>query len=259
MQYFSVLLAATLTGAVSAMPAWQECPAGTSYFVCASPSFKGCCSVDACHLGYCPDGAKTTQATRVEIQPIASSTSAFPMTSTPAVPKRCNKFVPEMRNVFPDRPKESSNKTDFFWVSQDQDGKNKRNQVMIFRDVPKSSKNCGLSWTVPNRDRNFAYAQTGYLAIQELKLDGKTFEEKVGKEVTYEKVKGLVNTEARLGADTTNWPQLGENGTHSAGSPKACGGDIAFLVEVGGKVDKNAGAVIIGQKEGHGFYITYEC
>ncbi|KAI9883718.1 MAG: hypothetical protein M1823_004522 [Watsoniomyces obsoletus] len=33
----------------------QSCPAGTSFYACGSPEFRGCCSVDACTARGCPD------------------------------------------------------------------------------------------------------------------------------------------------------------------------------------------------------------
>lgn len=34
----------------------MSCPSGKQYYVCAKGDFQGCCTVDPCTSGVCPDG-----------------------------------------------------------------------------------------------------------------------------------------------------------------------------------------------------------
>lgn len=65
----------------------SDCKAGTQWWVCNSPQYRGCCSVDACHRGGCPDEpSRTITATPVDPTNTSSATqstiTASPLAST---------------------------------------------------------------------------------------------------------------------------------------------------------------------------------
>ncbi|KAF4581181.1 hypothetical protein GQ602_007318 [Ophiocordyceps camponoti-floridani] len=40
----------------------SECPRGTTFYACAETDFHGCCAVDPCRTGLCPDGGRKTDS-----------------------------------------------------------------------------------------------------------------------------------------------------------------------------------------------------
>ena len=275
MHYLPVVIAAALAGAVSAAPqpqygyAWVECPAGTYYSACYKTGFYGCCSVDACQLDWCPDdnapirpdgdGSASNVAAPPKSKTNPPKNNAPPpakQSSKPSSPKTCQSFVTSNYNVFPDQPQESTANSTFLWVSQDSNGRNRRDQVMVFSGVPATAKNCQLRWTVPDKERIFAFAHNGLMEVYPLKLDNKKFKDVLGeKKITWDSVKGLKPEKNSGTADTTNWPQVEPARLHLVGALPTCGTEIAVLLSLKGE----QGAVIIGQKEGHGFFVEYDC
>ncbi|KAF2202023.1 hypothetical protein GQ43DRAFT_440074 [Delitschia confertaspora ATCC 74209] len=110
-------------------------------------------------------------------------------------------------------------------------GENKRNQAMIFPDVPKGAKNCSLNWIIQEKG-SFAYTHDGLMRAYELDLSDKTLQEKVDRRefVEWEHVKDLsmMGMDATsYTPDTTFWPELAA-ADHGVGMMKYCGGEMAF-------------------------------
>lgn len=271
MHSLSLLLAAGLTTIASAAPAWTECPSGSSYYVCAKNGFSGCINYDPCNMDTAPaaipaGGPAVTSTTK----PAPSSVSKLPVSSSPTAtipsntprpktPGKCESFNPTLYYVFPDQPSVSLPNSTYFWLSSDNGSKNKRDIVALW-DLPEDAKNCGLSWVVPPRENNFAFAVSATIRAYDIDLKGKkTIFDTIGtKDVSFEKVKDLVAEKSAMGSDTTNWPQLTETGASGgSGSTAKCGGQVALYFSLDQQGQQ--GATIIGQKEGHGYYLTYDC
>src|ERR1700760_2478411 len=59
----------------------QSCQAGQSYYVCATPAFRGCCSIDPCGGNGCPDGGGSNNVASCKF---LSSFSSLCFLSSPA-------------------------------------------------------------------------------------------------------------------------------------------------------------------------------
>ncbi|RDW84303.1 hypothetical protein BP6252_01893 [Coleophoma cylindrospora] len=66
----------------------SDCAAGTTFYICKSNSFSGCCSVDPCDLPSCPDATTEGSSTHptgtlvVTANTASSSTGSFDLTAT---------------------------------------------------------------------------------------------------------------------------------------------------------------------------------
>ncbi|KAF2194490.1 hypothetical protein K469DRAFT_705950 [Zopfia rhizophila CBS 207.26] len=264
--HFCTLLAATaLTGFAAAAPAPEVpgggCPIGTHFYTCFKNGFRGCCSIDPCDLPSCPS-TQTPPTTTLIPSVVATSISSVPTTSSTGKPGECTPgqrvslYNPTMHTIFREKPDVVVNTTNFFYVTQDEGGKNKRDQVMVFKNIPAGAKDCSLLWAAAPTGTNFGYFKTGLTQVFSVKLDGKKFDEIVP-EVSYEKVKPITG-ERVGGADFTFWPQSTQETDHTVGDA-ACASEMAFTVDLVGGSPGQEGSVVIEQDERTGWYIEYAC
>jgi hypothetical protein len=150
-----------------------------------------------------------------------------------------------------------------FSISQDDDRKNKKNQVLNFGVHPNATS-CAIGWYQPAHAPGFKVEQTGFTRVFQLELGGLPWDQAVsmnGANVSWETVEPLV-PEKRLGAaDFTFWDTMDSEDHHSVG-PVACDqSSIAFLADLDGadKFDGKKGSVVMQQKgqPEQGWYVSY--
>lgn len=268
----TLLLAAAAIGLTVAVPApsqYTECAAGTQRFVCAKNNFNGCCSVDPCNLDKCPD-------TQSEIPP--ATTTSCPSTQTPppkpnpqppsagtcTQEKRIYDYRPSFWSVYRDELKRNEPaSSDLFSISQDDDRKNKKNQVITFGVHPNATA-CSIGWYQPAHAPGFKVEQTGFTQVFQLELGGLPWDQAVsmnGANVSWETVEPLV-PEKRLGAaDFTFWDTMDSEDHHSVGSVECEQSSLAFLADLDGadQFDGMSGSVSMPQKpqDEQGWYVSY--
>ncbi|KAF2198069.1 hypothetical protein GQ43DRAFT_474898 [Delitschia confertaspora ATCC 74209] len=111
MQYLTIFLAATLTGAASAASAFDaaprtECGAGTQFYKCAKNSFSGCCSIEACTTGPCPDHSNRPTKT---VPSTILMTVVAPATPSPSSHPKQKKCKPLAREELPRQEQKRAN------------------------------------------------------------------------------------------------------------------------------------------------------
>ncbi|OBR03183.1 hypothetical protein CH63R_12310 [Colletotrichum higginsianum IMI 349063] len=86
---FTLLAAtATLTAAAPSLGSKRDntvCAPGTGFFQSCSNGFRGCCKVDACTIGYCPDVTGASDNKPAETAPVTTGHSAHWQPTDPTV------------------------------------------------------------------------------------------------------------------------------------------------------------------------------
>ncbi|RDW60265.1 hypothetical protein BP5796_11871 [Coleophoma crateriformis] len=76
----------------------SNCAAGTTFYICKSNSFSGCCSVDPCDLSSCPDATTAGSSTRpsgtfvVTVNTASPSAGSFDLTATETISSSSSTF-----------------------------------------------------------------------------------------------------------------------------------------------------------------------
>jgi hypothetical protein len=80
-----------------------NCAAGTQWYVCNTGGFKGCCSVNACELGACPDDSTHQNELRTVTLPgpPAATATTYYLTSLPSTTQPwANLLVPTSTGIY---------------------------------------------------------------------------------------------------------------------------------------------------------------
>lgn len=156
-----------------------------------------------------------------------------------------------------------------FIVSQGDDKTNKRDAILIFKlpDYNKAGKDasCSIGWHQPLNATNFGYFGNGLMRTNRINLGGKKFDEVVGKDISYEKVKGLIGESAGQ-VDITFWPQTLSETLHVGGSTP-CAEEIAMYVTISETTTEESIAIfetvamenVVDLVGKIGWYISHAC
>ncbi|KAF1998451.1 hypothetical protein P154DRAFT_524146 [Amniculicola lignicola CBS 123094] len=294
--YSSLLFGAALLR-VAAASKWVDCAAGTSYYVCQSNGFRGCCSIDACNAAWCPDAGSpapppgTGQTQAPPPNTLVTVTGAPPATSTAACTTKYTRtgttgprptdcpagtkgrvWFPDSYDIFHDHPNYESNRNPVGIVMLHQesfDGKtvvNKRDALIRF-PVPKGAKTCMVGLQMTNIQVNMGYNGGSAYNVEYIKLQG-SFEETFHGKPSYNKVQPLRVAEGKKDwqGDMTSWPEVQADGkTYLTLRPLPCAEDVTVLMSL--LAESSGATLIFGQNNGtsgrmspdHGFYLDYTC
>ncbi|KAF1998450.1 hypothetical protein P154DRAFT_439203 [Amniculicola lignicola CBS 123094] len=224
----TILFSSAILSLAAAAPSpdiWRGCHNDKKFYSCYGNGFRGCCSVDPCNLSTCPD---------------VVTPSATPSAAPSCTPGKHRAYLPDTYAIFPDKPNDWRNQSSTYHVSQALNGENKRDTLLRFK-LPAAAKNCGLSWQQPLQGSNFAYFNTGFVEIYDVK--------------NYKS--GVTGN-----ADFTFWPEMPKYDEHSSGAGY-CAEEVLFWTSLVGSPKGAEGSVVMGQSgevgKENGWYLSYEC
>ncbi|KAF2019809.1 hypothetical protein BU24DRAFT_419420 [Aaosphaeria arxii CBS 175.79] len=251
----SMLLASALVCFTVASPVidrrHSECPASTTFYKCRSRAgiqFEGCCSQDACTLGFCPDTQYPPSATVTPSTPSATPAQTSIPSSTPtALPAtECipganfTQWEPKMYNVYPNATESKyTNLTDTFLITQETGAANKRDAIVVFSNINATDNaECELQWYQPLAGSNFGYFNSGMMTWYQLDIpEEKSFDEFIGNidELSYDTVRDVIGD--RVGQpDISFWPQSPSLMDHLV-TTLPCKKELAFYATVAGDTE----------------------
>lgn len=225
---------------------WKDCPAKTSYYVCANNGFKGCCTVDPCALPACPSSDYKSPPINPNTTAPAPPSNPGPVCA-PGVHKLYHTSLHTIQPAKPDTEIFSSKNAPLnYFISNSGPGEEDATseQVAIFSGIPAAAKFCRINWSVA-AERSFTVSGNGLTDICTLKNP-------IPEKITYNSVQAAAGEKVGS-ADFTNWPQVAGVQDHIVGSVD-CSSEMAFKLAI-----SNVGEVLLTPTPDTGFYVQYEC